>query len=350
MKYEILPSKFWKKHDYLLYVYDVLRDMLIQADGKKLSDIKIEFKSDKDRLAFENSEDLFVWLDENNYKCESIKLFKSHTFFLLLKDFCYFIYESISSIERGKITVGYSLLRKPVRDNLLYMEWLLAYPEDFHNKMLYADSEEYDLLNWKKFNNESKKDIIYKASNMTHAGDIINHQNIIYDFRFNANEDFSLQNIWNKATHIVTTSKHYKTERNNLNFLYSDNEIWNDYWNYYYTVMPSIMAYVLEISEAHFIETQDIGNVSLLFNRTLRLDKYFNLFDNLYDKQFFEKRYKLLSNIMGDVDNKFKWTCDGCGKEYHFTKELYDFFIENSMFFCEKCNYRNDILKYFVLD
>ena len=77
--------------------------------------------------------------------------------------------------------------------------------------------------------------------------------------------------------HLVTThSDHYKTEDGNLNFIFADEEIWLNFWNYYYTVLPQIMAYVWKFVKLLFIDTVDITDIELLFNRLLRFEKYAN--------------------------------------------------------------------------
>ena len=73
MEYEKLPRKYWKKQDYLLYAYDVLADILHQADSKKLSNISLKFKNIEQAKSFEQSKDKFKWLDENAHHDKSLK-------------------------------------------------------------------------------------------------------------------------------------------------------------------------------------------------------------------------------------------------------------------------------------
>lgn len=136
--------------------YKLGEGQLRQADYKDLSTVRFNLKEDEVE-SFENAEDIYEWLDNNEYHDVALSQFTSHVFFSLLKDFCYYIYESISCSKRGKVTVAYSLLRKPLRDNLLYLEWLLADNEEFYQKIMFEDINEYDVSNWKVFTNEQKK-------------------------------------------------------------------------------------------------------------------------------------------------------------------------------------------------
>lgn len=69
-------------------------------------------------------------------------------------------YESISCAQRGKVSVAYSLLIKPLRDNLLYLEWLLADKEEFYQNFLYKDIGFSNVLNYKLFSKERNKKLL----------------------------------------------------------------------------------------------------------------------------------------------------------------------------------------------
>jgi hypothetical protein len=40
------------------------------------------------------------------------------------------LFEALSCSRKEKLAVTFALLRKPLRENLLYLEWLLADPEE----------------------------------------------------------------------------------------------------------------------------------------------------------------------------------------------------------------------------
>jgi hypothetical protein len=74
---------------------------------------------------------LFEWLENNGYKLTVYEIYYKQIFVALLSDYCHFIYEALRTSKRGKLTVTYSLLRKPLKENLFYFEWLLADPREF---------------------------------------------------------------------------------------------------------------------------------------------------------------------------------------------------------------------------
>jgi len=352
MEYETLPYEYWKRQDYLLYAYDVLADMLKQADSKQLSNITLKFKDIEQAKSFEQAEDKFDWLDNNGYHGKSLKFFSGHVFFLLLRDFCYYVYESISCAQRGKVTVAYTLLRKPLRDNLLYMEWLLSDAEEFYQKILHCTIEEYDISNKKIFNRDRIRKIVRRASMKSYMGKAINVQDLVYTFRFNPKDKIGLQRIWNQSIHLVTESPNYKTEKTNLNFIFANKEIWNDYWNYYYITVPQIMAYALEICEALFINTIEVDTPNLLLNRCIRYAKYADILPDIDSlktlkdtlKDMPHEFYEIVEN--SDVDFGFK--CERCKKYIILTLKVLNQMVNNWYVQCPLCHKEHNICRYYT--
>lgn len=347
MEYEVLPSKYWKAQDYLLYAYDVIADMIRQADKKKLSSVKFDMKDDEIQ-SFKNCEDIYAWLDSNGRHDIALRSFQGHTFFSLLRDFCYYIYESISCAGRGKVTVAYSLLRKPIRDNLLYLEWILAYPEEAYQGILFGDIMSCDVSNKKYFDEDRIKKIIDNASQKSCMGGSLNQNGWLYTVRFNSKEKISLQRIWNQTTHIVTKNYNYPTKRGNLNFIFADSKIWDDYWNYYYLIVPHLMAYALEICESLFLLLVTIDDFQLTLNRLVRFNKFVNLPCNQTVKQNFPEMIDNLIEILTQNNITPCFQCENCDDNIPITASSISEMIDNYYTICPKCKARFNICKYYT--
>jgi hypothetical protein len=348
MEYAVLPREYWEKQDYLLYAYDVIGDMLRQADRKKLTGITFDLTNDEQVQSFSKAEDMFEWMDTNGLHDSSLKLFESHVFFSLLKDFCYYVFESISCAERGKVTVAYTLLRKPIRDNLLYLEWLLSDKEEFYNKFLYGNVSDFDLSNYKVFTKDRISEIVKSASQKSYMGKAINTNNLVYRFRFNNSEDIGLQRIWNQSMHLVTTSPNYTTDAGNLNFIFADQQIWKDYWNYYYTVMPQIMAYVIEICEALFLNVTSSDDFELLLNRTIRFAKYAKVQGEIEGIDSFTDYLKQSIALLGENCVVATMKCEHCSEEIEISHEIVMQMIDDWNIICPHCKQSHNICKYYA--
>src|SRR5699024_377410 len=124
-----LPHRFIPQHKLLLYYNDLIIDILKLADENNLTSIEMEI----DNLPIIKEDKLIDWLINNSYEEEAILISAKHLYFSLLRDFIFYMHESFSCAERGKVTVAYTVSRKPLKDNLLYFCWLLNDYKDFTN-------------------------------------------------------------------------------------------------------------------------------------------------------------------------------------------------------------------------
>lgn len=254
----------------------------------------------------------------------------------------------MSCAQRGKVTVAYSLLRKPIRDNLLYLEWLLDNCEEFYNTFMTRSVEEYDVASFKNFDKLRIQKIVNSACKKTYMGETLNKDNIVFTLRFNNKEQIGLQRIWNQSMHLITTSPNYLTERGNLNFIFTDNENWNEYWDYYYLVMPQLITYSLEICEALFISITAVTELELLFNRSVRYAKYSKISPDLDSAKKIEKEpYKIL-DLGKETSTNIFLTCDYCNQRVLINHELMNEIIHNWSIKCTECLEEFSICKYIL--
>ena len=89
-------------------------------------------------------DDRWDWLEANGYSQHIHGVISRHVIAALLSDFCHFVFEALSCSRKSKLTVAYSLLRKPFKDNLSYLEWLLAEPTVFINTFQHGGPEKLE--------------------------------------------------------------------------------------------------------------------------------------------------------------------------------------------------------------
>lgn len=165
-------------------------------------------------------------------------------FHSLLADMLNFIYESLNTIKKGKITVSLALLRKSFRDNLLYLEWLLAEPQEFIDMVYNQEIDKYAIekIEWNKM-----KEIINKAISQLDNQEFFSNMNgkTCYDLRYNYSAGNCLQLVWNKANHLVTTRRNVRSDE--FNFIFLDEEIHLEYLQYYYKQVTDLLFYTYNI-------------------------------------------------------------------------------------------------------
>jgi hypothetical protein len=340
---ELLPSKYKQRHQLMLYLYDILVDILYKADEYKLSDLSVRYTN-----KLNEDFDFLNWLETQKDTAISEKIYIPHLFFSILKDFNYYFFESLSCIERGKVTVAFSLARKPLQDNFFYLMWMLVQPNQFIEKILYGNPEEYDVSKLK-----SQKDFVIDLFSKSKS--LIQHQEesldfltdqlspeLLYDIIYNRKAPNNLTGVFDQSIHLVTTNKNYPTEKRDLNFVFADDEMWNNFFHLYYEKIPYILCYIVEVSIAIFEKYINIKPEISKINRNIRdLKKILVFYGN--DREVLEDIF----DIIFDNDN-ITLSCDECGKKYDFNSNFLNE-VQNDYFFtCQNCESVERLGQYFI--
>lgn len=136
----------------------------------------------------------------------------------LIADALSYISEALFSYEKGKISVSLSLMRKPLKENLLLLEWILADEDGFFQAF---GSEDRKVLSLAKLTPERRKEIIQAALQRI-EGATFEDAGALFDLRYNKAFN-GLEPLWQKAQHLTTTQhSNLRTETENLNFIFAN--------------------------------------------------------------------------------------------------------------------------------
>ena len=308
----------YRQHNYLMYCNDVLVRWLQWIDEYQLCSVSINFTNQKEMEDFQSikDSDLLEWLKNNGHKDEMYEINRRHILCSLVTDYCHYMLESFVCASKMKPAVAYALLRKPLRDNLAYIEWLRVNPTEMIDKLLYADPNEYVL------SKEQKKQHIEKICSEYQ----IDRQKGMFVFRYDKNADVSLEKIWNKANHIVTTQNYTKSDKGDLNFVFVDADKWEHLTSYYYSVVPLIMSYALELIVSMFEEFAGINDFTHVINKILLI---LHQAYGMGDEYFQDAKQNL------EVD-KCPMICPHCGKQFVLDDKNLEHLLNNK-FKCKKC-------------
>lgn len=322
-----IDPKHYCRHNYLTFCNDVLVSILQYADANKLSGSKLIFKDKAEADAFEQAEkesdDWQEWLLQHGHRDEMYEAYYRHTFFSLIADFCSYMLESINCAAKMKVAVSYALLRKPLKDTLGYIEWL------------YVDRNELlDLLvHGKPSDLEIKRQIARKHTSLMEEK---RGSTSYYSFRYDMDSDTSLEHIWNNANHLITTrGKFSKTAPGSLNFVFTGESDLRKFSDYYYTTVPAIMSYALNLICDMFESFAPLTEYTLLINKTNRTLKALSLVDGAgFDD--IERIYK---------ESGFPIICPECKQSFEMTDDLL-LSMANDELVCPNCQKKIDTTRY----
>jgi hypothetical protein len=249
-------------HGYCFFVHDQMVDILRDIETRNIVSVTINFTDPRhaDVISTLKDESLTNWLDENGYRADVDELIFRKTAVALMSDFCHFMFEALDSAARGKLTVSYALLRKPLKDNLYYLEWMLADRAGF----LYEYRKNTSSMDVQKASIEKRLSLITAALGRTLTREWID-PGFLYELRYDKSVPWGFEHAWQQATHLVTTHPTFATSEMNLNFIFSTDEDRETQTRFMYSFLPPIMYYALEVMGgvvSAFSIPVDLDNVS----------------------------------------------------------------------------------------
>lgn len=244
MENNFLAKEFVSGHELCFFIHDLLANTLVS--GEKQDIFKYEF-SLEEKIAnnLENDEDIFLFLQENKLDEHRNKVLKTIILPAVLSDILHCIYEALISSKKGKLNISYMLIRKPIQESLYLLESMIIDEIEFGKCM-------------------SENPLKLRPSN---AGGIEGHKkriNIVIDklglsnlfsasylanLRYNKRSEDNFDGICNHAMHLFTEHDAIKTDKLNINFIFSDYDSKLTQWAYLYSKLLYVLLYLYYVVE-----------------------------------------------------------------------------------------------------
>lgn len=327
----LLPKKYHRINNICAIIYDQLTEIYNEYSYNELTKTTFEF-TENSILVEElkaNKIDALDWLKQNNLNDEIVSVLTKQLILFVVSDFLNFMFESMNCAKKGKMTVAYALLRKPITDELLIIEQLLVDKNEFINRFFHIGiPDNYDPSS----KDIDKQKVIQEAIEKLRIN-LFTSSEFIYDLRYNKSYSAGINGITNQALHIVTNDKNYKTLEQNLNFVFSNKDDLKGYYEHYYNLVPYLLIYsVSVIDELIFSILIDENNKNLKTIKELR--RIIGLV--LLNEQISRTKRKE-SGFFKKISKELKLTCTVCGKENEIERADYELFFESEIFLCTKC-------------
>lgn len=317
----LIDEEFIKNYNFLMSCNNVLVSILKQADENKdkWKSIRIDIK-DKDLKKWQSGNYSVEYFRTHGYASQINKGHYKHFMFAVLSDYISYVYDAILCAAKMHPNQAYTLLRKPLKDNLLMLELAFTGKNRFISQFLNKDIENFSI---DKITAEEKKKIIRRSAKK------INYPTsakILYDFRYSKKSETGLERIWNKSSHIITICKDYKTDNGNLNMIFNDDANIREYVNYFFITMPYIQYYVTRLVFYYLKEEELINEIEFLQNDALLLIK-------LNSVEKFPK------DIYYDLIKDFSLLCPNCNNMIELSKneDIQNQISKAFYYKCPKC-------------
>ncbi len=169
-KYDLLPKEHWFAHDYCLELHDQLVNIIAMGEAQNIFNYSFQFSGQDELIEFEQAQKknsggfFFDWLADTEYKQIARELTYRQLLAALLSDFLQYLIAALHNSSKGRLSVTFSLLRKPFKDNLLLLEWLLSDEDELLRVFLKSEISE---LSIEKIDSGKKLSIIEGAIKLT---------------------------------------------------------------------------------------------------------------------------------------------------------------------------------------
>lgn len=238
--YYYLPKKYFKKHDYCVFVINQIEDLILNKKFKELSYQSFDFPPEFIDLINSSDKHILDLLEDNNYKVELMTIVRNQVILGLLRETCYFIQEALAASLKMRMTVCFTLFRKPFLEILIILMRILN-EDDFVIKFNYLDK--FDPI---KTTPHTKINLLTTSNEWLDNKYDVEELN---DLIFNKDSEESLFTLTNNAIHLFTDRNKSETGKQNLNFIFSNQEDIESQWEYIYDVIPMTLTFLADIIE-----------------------------------------------------------------------------------------------------
>lgn len=202
---------------------------------------------DGEQVRFAEPEDAWAWLEATGRGSDEEQVLAKSVTRALLIDSCQFIRSAIDCATAESTTVAFALLRKPFAENLFLLEQLLLQPAKFC-----ANLKSDPLTLRLKTLSSPEARLHHVQAVLAEIGPVGGcfDAGFLAELRFEKASPDSFEPLWNKALHIITEHQALKTEKMNLNFVFSDRASVRSHQSFFFARVPYVLAYFREVAEA----------------------------------------------------------------------------------------------------
>lgn len=314
-----IPRERHAQHTFCFWLHDRILDVMRQAAAARVADVFFHFGSEEEKQSLTTADDAITYFLKSGHRDIAKRIVVNQTVIPLYADALHFIFEGLEALEKHKFTVAFSLFRKPLRQNLLFLTWLFADEEDFFARM-HTDPASLD----RNVPPETKRLLLAKAISRF-SFETFFGADVIYGMAFDKRNPRSLAHYFDKAAHLVTYEASIRTEDLNLNFIFknpSDTDVYDDV----YYLLAYLLMYLL------FLEIEIIGKMAavpefyMLWLTTATVGSFESLFSERTD--VVDRLNKVWAEIL---------ECTLCGASLRVTREGALLFFSTDQIQCQSC-------------
>jgi hypothetical protein len=329
-----IPPAYRAHHEFCFHLHDSMLSIYKDLAQYKYPTVRLDFEDQSEAERFAAMDDPIGYLLENGHRELAKKLAVGQAMMAVLGDFFNFIYEALKSLEKRKFVVALTLLRKPLKQNLLHLTMMLADDEAFFNGLEKSPGKSLDHPG---IQDTHRRAYFQRAKTMIPFGDFVDPE-VLHDIIFDVGLESGLAPLFDKAAHLVTGRSQIATEDLNLNFVFKnpgDNDIYQTIYKQLSYILLYAMLLEIELFKRAGFEVD-------------RLAKWYSLTGLGSYSGLFSKGACSVCNSMNRLLNPFLM-CPHCDAPVRIRKSEAGRFFTSHKLFCRKCQHEHDFPLFWLL-
>lgn len=321
-----LPPRFDLPHAVAFFFHDQLARLVVDLERTGALSVRFDLsEGERDQITALSGEALWSWLKATGRKDVIDDLTYRQLTAAVISDSAQFLCESLIASGKGKLSVAYSLLRKPLKESLLLLEWLCTDGEEFLRRF-HGDSSSAYVLN--RLTRTEQRAIVERAAQMVDVPGMTGE--LLWIIRYGNEYQNSLETLWTKATHLVTSARASETEPGNLNFVFLSPSAKTEQWEHYYGIVPLLLNYFVAVSEAvagRFVEWEEDLRETQILLRNLSLLRF---------TQWKAPKTEVASELVTEL-KQISLSCTACSADVRVAEAEVDRFWMRAEIVCSDC-------------
>lgn len=331
----MLSPKHWKAHEFCYFLHDSMLRALIEYEQSGAHNWVAEaFKKALIDHPIEDDFEILDFLKKHNLTKPYKHHIRSHLALGLTADMLHFLFEALQAFEKRKFAVGWALLRKPLKENLLFLCWMLSSEDEFIQRF---ESDNYRTLNG--ISKEKQLEIFEGAIKQLPSREAFSND-ALWNIIYSKNHASGFEPSWQRATHLITSKGDLlKTEDYSLNLIF-EIPTSDHHHDLLYDKLPYLMIFTTSVA----LEC---------FNRVLRMNEHtYNhatvVSMGCYEALFMDDRNPPLVRALNKGFKEFL-TCIHCKSAMKITKANAPAMYIRDQLKCNKCGLESAFPFYWLM-
>lgn len=120
-----IPKRRRPHHEFCFHLHDTMTALLVEMERSRVHFVKFNLSSKEEIKKIENADNIFDFLEASGRREVARQAAFNRINVALFADTLHFIYESLIALEKRKFTVSLSLMRKPFKEALILLTWMM---------------------------------------------------------------------------------------------------------------------------------------------------------------------------------------------------------------------------------